>query len=289
VVRERILGPSNMCTLKGLKECAEYFLGYLKAYEHGIDLLKYGLSLSPSFILYILDAFWVMYDENARRIRLSNVSHVLGVIAVELKERAWTSSDKHSPNNQWSNYDLLCLLSIYLLDLLCRVMSIEDEASSVRHLVDGLVRTRCRTADGRTLLHLAVHPECLFKDDHGKRSYRTRLPTMPPSSIVVGHLLEAGAAADTTDARENTPLHAVVFSQPETTPETDEIVNLLLQHGAHVDAANADGRTASDCLSHSLVFDHISLKCLAARAVRSFKLPYRGTVPTTLADFVDRH
>ena len=246
MVRERILGPSNMCTLKGLKECAEYFLDDLKAYEHGIDLLKYGLSLSPSFIEHIYEAFWKqVHDENNASIRLSDVSDVLGVIIVELNERAWTSSDEHSPKNEWYNYDLVCLLSIHLLDMLCRVMSTEDEASSVRQLVDSLVQTRCHTADGRTLFHVAVHPECWIKDDEYDGPI---LPALQPSSVVVRHLLEAGAAADATDAGGNTPLHTLVFSQPEKSPARDEIVDLLLQHGADVNAANADGRTASDCL-----------------------------------------
>jgi len=38
----------------------------------------------------------------------------------------------------------------------------------------------------------------------------------------------------------NTPLHLVVFKQPDA-PAKDETINLLLQHGAHVDAANTKG------------------------------------------------
>ena len=180
-------------------------------------------------------------------------------------------------------------MSVLLVDRLCHAMSTEDEASSVRQLVDGLVQTRCRMEDGRTFLHLAVHLECWIKDVYNDDGGYLWLPTLPSSSVVVGHLLEAGAVADATDAGGNTPLHAVVFTQTETSPARDHVVNLLLQHGAHVDSANADGRTASEFLSPSLVFNHVGLKCLAARAVLSMKLPYRGNVPTTLADFVDRH
>jgi len=274
VVRERILGFSNKCTWLGLLGCVEYYLDNPQAYRRAVDLLKYGISLSPDLFPCICEVLWKMDNENAASICFSDVSDVLGMMVVAINERAWTPSDEDCP------IDLVCLLFIYLVDLLCRVMTTEDEASSVGQLVDGLVRTRCRTDDGRTLLHVAVHP---IKDDDDD------VPTVTPSSVVVGHLLEAGAAADATDAGKNTPLHAVVFNQPETSPVRDEIVDLLLQHGVHVDAANADGRTASDCLSPSLVFDHVSLKCLAARAVRSYKLPYRGNVPATLADFVDRH
>jgi len=175
-------------------------------------------------------------------------------------------------------------MSVLLVDRLCHAMSTEDEASSVRQLVDGLVQTRCRMEDGRTFLHLAVHLECWIKDVYNDDGGYLWLPTLPSSSVVVGHLLEAGAVADATDAGKNTPLQAVVFNEPETSPERGKIVDLLLQRGVHIDAANAAGRRASDRLSPNLVINHISLKCLAARAVLSFKLPYRGTdVPDTLA------
>jgi len=91
------------------------------------------------------------------------------------------------------------------------------------------------------------------------------------------------------DARENTPLHIAVFSEPEISLGLRdgwmEMIHLLLQYGAHVDFVNANGETAIDLLPPSVdVFEHVSLKCLAARAVR---LTYRGIVPTTMADFVD--
>ena len=286
MIRERILGPSTSNTLKGLVLCADYYVRDLQAYQRAVDLLKYGISLSDDLFIavpLICEAFWQLYDKNADSVRFSDVSDVLGTIVAAINGRAWTSSAEHCLNDEWFR-DLVCLLFVHLVDLLCQVTSTEDEVSSVRQIVDSLVRTRCRTGDGRTLLHLAVHPECWIKhDDHCDHPW---LRTLLPSSVVVGHLLDAGATADATDVGKNTPLHTVVFNEPETSPARNEIVDLLLQHGAHVDAANADGRTASNCLSPSLVFNHVSLKCLAARAVLSYKLPYRGTVPTTLANFV---
>jgi len=68
VVQESILSPSNMCTLKGVLYCAEYYVNPLRAYQCAIDLLKYIISLSPAgpgFFPYICDAFWQVYDGNA--------------------------------------------------------------------------------------------------------------------------------------------------------------------------------------------------------------------------------
>jgi len=108
----------------------------------------------------------------------------------------------------------------------------------------------------------------------------------------VKELLAAGAAVNLTDDDGNTPLHRAVFNEPETSERDGwlEVIDLLLQYGAHVDFVNADGETAFDLLPHSVdVFKHVSLKCLAARALRTHHITYRGIVPTTLSDFVDKH
>ena len=106
-------------------------------------------------------------------------------------------------------------------------------------------------------------------------------------------LLEAGAAPNAMDAGRNSPLHLAVFSQPRL-PETRsydwwEMIDVLLKHDADVDVANAEGQRPCSLLPPGVVFDNTTLTCLSANIVRKYKLPYRGIVPTTVADFVDRH
>jgi len=109
--------------------------------------------------------------------------------------------------------------------------------------------------------------------------------------VVVKLLLEAGAPVNAVNSGGNTPLHAAVFEPPEPgRSDRSEIIDLLLQHGAHVDATNDARRSASDLLAPDVVFNHVSLQCRAARAIRrDHQLPYRRLLPTMLADFVDRH
>lgn len=72
------------------------------------------------------------------------------------------------------------------------------------------------------------------------------------------------------------------------TEDWEKTMEVLFNHGTHVDMANANA--ASDWVSANVdVFNHVSLKCLAARAVLAYQLQYRRTVPGTLADFVDLH
>jgi len=155
------------------------------------------------------------------------------------------------------------------------------EISFVERVVRAAVQTRCRAQDGRTLLHPAVD-----SDSYGKgSSYLLR-------SAVVKFLLAAGAEVNSMGADGDTPLHRAVFSEPETSRRDVwlEVIDLLLQYGAHVDFANADGETPFNLLPPSVeVFQHVSLRCLAAHAVRKHRLTYRGILPTTMADFVDKH
>ena len=106
-------------------------------------------------------------------------------------------------------------------------------------------------------------------------------------------LLEAGTAVDSMDADGNTPLHRAVLKKPRTSRRDVrlEVIDLLLQYGAHVDFANADGETAIDLLPDNVdVFEHVSLQCLAASTVSyTHHITYRGILPTTVADFVVKH
>ena len=85
------------------------------------------------------------------------------------------------------------------------------------------------------------------------------------------------------DPRGTTPLLKAAFCRPK----AQDLVNLLLQHGAHVDVVNLTARRLLP--PDVVVFNHTTLACLAACTVRQYELPYRGILPTTLADFVDRH
>ena len=156
--------------------------------------------------------------------------------------------------------------------------------SSVQQLVQALVKTGACTSDGRTLLHIAVDP--------ASSSVADELYSELPSSAVVESLLMAGAVVNAVDSGKNTALHTAVLNRPETSRVGVwlEVIHLLLHHGAHVDMANAKREIASDMLPRSVnILNHVSLKCLAAHAIRMHQISYRGMIPTTLADFVDIH
>ena len=292
VVRERILSPDHKDTIFGLMYRGAVYADH-HAYQRCIDLWKYAFwlrrtaprsSILAHEYLFTLQAlcklFWEIFDEDPANVRFADVSDVLGMTVAEIGETARASATSVCPTEQM----ILLQLSVHLVHLLCRLMTTEAELSSTRQLVRALVRTRSRTSDGRTLLHLAVDP--------ASSSVAEELYSDLPSCGVVDTLLTAGAAVNEVDSVGNTPLHVVVFNRSETARRGVwlEVIHLLLQHGAHVDIANAKREIAADMLPPNVnVLNHLSLKCLAAQAIRAHQLLYCGIIPTTLADFVDLH
>ena len=73
-----------------------------------------------------------------------------------------------------------------------------------------------------------------------------------------------------------------------------QIVDFLLDNGGHIDARNCHLQRPLDLLN---VIDeckikplqYTSLKCLAARVIRSYNLPYKNEIPIMLEDFVEAH
>jgi len=118
---------------------------------------------------------------------------------------------------------------IPLVHLVCCLMS------SVLELVNSTVQTKCHTKDCSCviLLHLAVDPVVVDGEWY----------LDSPSLVIVESLLMAGADVDSMDADRNTPLHVAVINRKRRyQSQRDawlEVINLLLEHDAHVDFAPA--------------------------------------------------
>jgi len=69
----------------------------------------------------------------------------------------------------------------------------------------------------------------------------------------------------------------------------------LVEAGAHIDAVNSYGETPFETATTGVAeiilrtLSKLSLKCIAARAIQRYNLPYKGQVPRPLESFIELH
>lgn len=118
-----------------------------------------------------------------------------------------------------------------------------------------------------------------------------------PCAITAKLLISCGADVNAFDSKKNTPLHIIVAYQK---PISDfltlhAITSALIEAGSHMDAVNEKGETPFEAsttgVAEIILKTHakISLKCLAARAITTYKLNYLGEVPSSLIGFIKMH
>uniref|UniRef100_A0A8C6RAJ7 Uncharacterized protein n=1 Tax=Nannospalax galili TaxID=1026970 RepID=A0A8C6RAJ7_NANGA len=167
-------------------------------------------------------------------------------------------ADVHSAtdNDECNLHTLLCLVCISTKTR-CR----EDQCQINKHIYN-LIRLDPRTQEGFALLHLAVNSNTPVDD------FRTNDVCSFPNALVTKLLLDCGAE-----------VNAVQY-------------NSLVEAGAHTDMTNKQNKTPLDRstagVSEILLKTQMkmSLKCLAARAVRANDINYQDQILRTLKEFV---
>ncbi|KAG5877373.1 hypothetical protein JTB14_018693 [Gonioctena quinquepunctata] len=100
------------------------------------------------------------------------------------------------------------------------------------------------------------------------------------------------------DEDRNTPLHVIVnYHKAVSDFKTLYlIISDLTENGAHLDCVNKRGETPLECSATGSVAEiilktrmELSLKCIAANAVRQHRLTYQGQVPLALESFIELH
>ena len=119
-----------------------------------------------------------------------------------------------------------------------------------------------------------------------------------PSADSVKWLLKAGFNVHAIDEDGNTPLHRAASLEPgdDLIHLLTEIMKALVDGGAHHDFVNHYGNTPMDmaktdeaCMILSEEKSKLELKCISARAVKKFGIPYLGVVPKILEKYISMH
>ncbi|CAB3258622.1 unnamed protein product [Arctia plantaginis] len=191
---------------------------------------------------------------------------------------------------QADTFDRALRCVTHLMYLLQQTARSEAERRASAAAVRALVRADVRSAHtGDTLLHLCVSCLNVIRSTY----FADEMDVTPifPSVAVVSLLLECGADVRVRNEARSTPLHVAAIPYNFST----ELVEVLLAGGAHLDQPNKFGDSPAELVplnrdSRVRVVRHVSLACLAARALLAARRPAPAhALPATLRAFLDMH
>ena len=111
-------------------------------------------------------------------------------------------------------------------------------------------------------------------------------------------LMNAGFNVNGVNNKGNTPLHLAVTFTPWDNGDIHiltDMLQVLFDGGAHHDFVNNNGERPMDMAETDEAWmilmkrRKLELKCITARAVKKFRIPYLGLVPKTLEKYISMH
>ena len=301
VIRERIFGANNKELLKPIEHVAEHF--YSKDPGHfkrlSIPLYRYATKIAQgcieehfksamSCLLYLTDLLFECEQYYDKKLLLELLE--LTVFLCEnwpdyngYYQSVW---DIRYLDEEVSLFDCVEVV-IHMITKNLQNGEEDETYSNILVLLRKLLHhnPRCRNDNG-TLLHVSTY------------STEEIITDVFPSADTVKLLLNAGFNVNATDWDGNTPLHRAASLEPgdDLIHQVPEIMKALFYGGAHHDFVNNDGKTPMDMAKTdearmilSEEKSKLELKCISARAVKKFGIPYLGEVPKRLEKYISMH
>lgn len=201
------------------------------------------------------------------------------------------SDDEDNNSDCWSECDdykdgkhknMYMKLMMKLSSMILKIFPSHKE--EFRPYLHKLLKTNFRDEKNATFLQVAI--ECIDSSDyHGDEEIQVELVKM---------LIEEGVNVNATDNYNCTAIHSlarVVYSGNKHLIQ--EILDLMLQHGAHLDIFNNSGWSGLDEMIETNVtvypVANRSLQCLAAKVVMEEGLDYHSSTPKALWEFIELH
>ena len=291
IIKERILGKDNKLLIDSIMSVADH-------YTTRRDIINIGVFSS----LYKHIAIGIAQSSNGPAIIL------LRILVSVLVERAWhvppSPSDIVEPGNLivleyerqekmigetesasskinheffWFRMSDLFSSSLRLLETIAKYKLYDDVEVSL--VLKKLLRRVPHLYSSNTFLHEAVVDYEVF----GLETVRI--------------LLREGMNVNAVDHNGDTPLHRAVTYRPRGNKIhcLMDILQLLFDGGAHHDFVNNNGKTPMDLAETDeariilLERRKLELRCISAKAVKKFGIPYLGVVPKILEKYINMH
>ena len=279
VIRERILGINNKgCLLKPIRNVSlDYFRRnnfstYLSLRLHAIKIAQscHEEASYENIIFNILQVWSTFAKED---LLVEKMDQVILAWSCELEMQRKMSPKKREVSEWFLKHEHDALMK--LVWMISRL-----NCGDYRKLLNAelFMKTLCnlnsRDCDGNTFLHLV---QCSRDQQY--------------SHVDAKLLLNAGFNVNAINNKGNTPLHLAVSNIHLLT----DTLEVLFDGGAHHDFVNNDGKTPMDMAKTDearMILSEtrkLELKCICARAVKKFGIPYMGLVPKTLEKYISMH
>ena len=293
LIKERILGTNHSELLRSIRfVCSSCNLTdpslLIALYSRAVDIAqKSNLSALDDFqeISHLLHKIC----SGSNHLKEKDLLELLRQIVIEY-EKQHTKRRRLNDNKQYFQElvreDLFdCSLELVLMISKSEFCD-ERNASSLTMLLRKLFMKQIRNRSGNTLLHEFIKRYTDDDDDY-----------LSPCLQAVNLLLNEGFNVNVVNNKGSTPLHIAVMLEPRNDKLylVTEILHLLFYGGAHHDFVNNDGKTPMDMAETDeacMILSErrkLELKCISARAVKKFGIPYLGVVPKILEKYISMH
>ena len=291
LIKERILGTNHSELLRSIRfVCSSCNLTdpslLIALYSRAVDIAqKSNLSAHDDFqkISYLLPE---IMSRGSNHLKEEDFLELLRLIVIEYKmehtKRRRNDDEKYLREEVLE--DLFCF-SLRLVSIMSKFEFCDERnASKVSNLLKKLSSQDPRNRFGNSLLHEFIEM-CTVDNDSSSCLQAVNL------------LLTEGFYVNVVNNEGNSPLHIAVTLEPRNDEICllTEILRLLFDGGAHHDFVNNDGKTPMDMAktdeARMILSERrkLELKCISAKAVKKFGIPYLGVVPKILENYISRH
>lgn len=301
-IRERILGPDNPEVTHPIIFRGAVFADHAQ-FDRCIELWMHAVNLRQNINVSVVKDLLRFAQVFSQMIHVGVDLHYPEIESVMIAALKELENNKHKIADPGPKDDVETIQEemetnlvtmLYLLCISCKLLADCDahhpHLQSLNKIAFQANKIGARTRIGETLLHLCVNADTPLDDFHINDVCKF------PCATTAKLLIQTGADVNAMDKGRNTPLHVIVsFQRPLREFMTiHTIITDLTSAGAHQDICNIKGETPYDATTGvaELILRtqaKLSLKCLAAKAVKAHNILYIGQVPKTLESFIELH